>query len=122
MTERVKARNTTLAQQLSAIESELRRLGLWRENAPSDAALSSTVPFCIDTLSLAQWLQWILIPRIREVLRRGQPLPGNSNIHAIAEESFKEFGQESARLLMLIATLDQTLSEARPRGQDEPGS
>ncbi len=104
------SRNQQLRYLLMEIEQEMRLLDLWSDTAPSDRALASTEPFCIDTLELSQWLQWLLIPRMRELLNAGLPLPGNCNIHAIAEESFAELTQDSSRLLVLIEEFDTTLT------------
>ncbi|MEF0565218.1 YqcC family protein, partial [Pseudomonas aeruginosa] len=50
-----------LADQLLLIERELRALGWWSESSPAPEALASPEPFCVDTLALEQWLQWIFL-------------------------------------------------------------
>ncbi|OMH33947.1 YqcC family protein [Motiliproteus sp. MSK22-1] len=102
-------RHDRLRLQLTEIEQALRLLDLWSESKPDQRELASTQPFCIDTLSLDQWLQWILIPRMKELLDTGLPLPGNCNIHAIAEESFKDLRQDCSHLLVLLKQFDETL-------------
>lgn len=97
---------------LNEIEHELRQLELWRSAPPSPEALASTEPFCVDTLSLSEWLQWILIPRMRALIEGQLPLPGNCAIHAIAVESFKDPSLDCSALLALIEALDTALSEA----------
>ncbi|WP_207063336.1 YqcC family protein [Motiliproteus sp. SC1-56] len=95
---------------LVQIETELKELELWRETPPSPEALASTEPFCVDTLSLSEWLQWLLIPRMHALLEGGHPLPSSCNIQAIAEESFKELEQDCSALLEALAALDRTLT------------
>ncbi len=95
---------------LADIEQQLQRLELWSFKPPSADALASVEPFCIDTLNLSEWLQWIMLPRMKQLLDRELPLPGNCNIHGIAEESFKELGQDYSQLLSLIKSLDETLT------------
>ena len=48
---------TEIAEVLIDIEAQLRQLGLWDKIPPSTEALASTQPFCVDTLTLPQWLQ-----------------------------------------------------------------
>ena len=104
------SRDQQISQLLKEIEQELRLLGLWSETAPSKNALASSEPFCVDTLSLSEWLQWILIPRMQQLLSAGLPLPGNCNIHAMAEESFKPLTQDCSSLLILIKRFDECLT------------
>ncbi len=58
--------------------------GLWSEQIPSAAALGSRQPFACDTLSFEQWLQFIFIPRLHEMLSRGEMAPP-MNILAMAQ-------------------------------------
>ncbi|RDE24987.1 YqcC family protein [Motiliproteus coralliicola] len=94
---------------LDQIEQELRKLGLWSSMPPSPEALQSVEPFCVDTLSLSEWLQWILIPRMNALLDGGLPLPGYCQILPIAEESFKELKQDHSALLDAIDAFDKAL-------------
>ena len=95
---------------LDRIEAELQAHQLWRTAPPSTEALQSTEPFCVDTMSLSEWLQWILIPRMRALLDGNLPLPTNCSIHPIATESFKELDQDCSALLDAIAAFDQALA------------
>ena len=67
------ARVNALAEHLLLIERELRVLGWWQEQAPSAEALASQEPFCVDTLTFEQWLQWIFLPRMKQLLEAGAP-------------------------------------------------
>ena len=96
---------------LDEIEVELRRLELWRSSPPCPEALASTEPFCVDTLSLSEWLQWILLPRMRALIEGQLPLPANCAIHAIAVESFKDQPQDYSALLEKIRAFDATLGD-----------
>jgi uncharacterized protein YqcC (DUF446 family) len=95
---------------IDAIEHEMRRLALWSDEPPAVAAMASRVPFCYDTLKLWQWLQWILIPRLRLILSEGETLPGNCDIGPLAEVEFRRLSQDSSRLLGLIRELDRAIS------------
>jgi len=84
------ARLPAVAQQLLLIERELRMQGLWSSTAPTAQALASCEPFCVDTLPLEQWLQWIFLPRMKAIIEDDQPLPAVSGIHAMAEMVYGE--------------------------------
>jgi uncharacterized protein YqcC (DUF446 family) len=95
---------------MDAIEREMRRIELWAEDPPPVAAMASRVPFCYDTLRFWQWLQWILVPRIRLILADGDPLPAASEIAPLAEVEFRRLSQDTRRLLELIREFDRAIS------------
>ncbi len=98
-----------LTQLLDEVEREMRALDLWQATAPSAEALASVQPFCIDTLSFCEWVQWLMVPRFTAMIERRQPLPASSDIASMAEEVFKEIDADTGQLLRLIAEIDSTL-------------
>jgi len=94
---------------IKAIRDEMERLSLWEASPPSQDALSSQQPFCIDTLEFTQWLQWILIPRLEAILKTNIPLPDSSSIHPYAEEALNRCS-DSTQLIAHIKQLDNALS------------
>ncbi len=90
---------------VDGLEAELRRMELWDRVPPSAASLESTQPFCVDTLALSQWLQWLLIPRMRRILAGDGELPTASAIHPYAEDCFEHL-EDSTALLTLIRRFD----------------
>lgn len=64
-----------IRQQLLIIETLLRENHHWQMQAPGAAAFASQQPFCLDSMQPCEWLQWVLIPRLRALLDSGQPLP-----------------------------------------------
>lgn len=100
-----------IADQLLLIERELRALGMWKEVPPSDEALSSREPFCVDTLDFDQWLQWIFLPRMKAILERDLPLPSASGILAMAEMSWQDRPQASQGLRAALQQFDELISQ-----------
>ncbi|MFM4701956.1 YqcC family protein [Aeromonas bivalvium] len=95
---------------LGELSAELQRLERWQSDHPGEEALASTLPFCVDTLSFDQWLQFVLIPRMEQLVMLQAPLPANVSLYPMASESYKENLAEVADLLRLIARFDLLLS------------
>lgn len=96
-----------LAGALLALEQELRQQGLWTAQPPSPAALTSHEPFCIDTLPFENWLQWIFIPRMAQIVERGGILPAGCNIQPMGEEAFAHLGRRSHGLVSILGRIDR---------------
>lgn len=97
-------------QLLSAIEAQLKQQSLWQLDYPTIEALSSRLPFCCDTLTFAQWLQFILIPRMSALLEGEHPLPSEIAIAPMAQEAFKDMGIDANQLIDAIEQFDALLS------------
>lgn len=96
-----------MAQLLGQLEVELKRLSLWQAKPPSRQALASTQPFCIDTLTLPQWLQFVFIPKMAELLGHNQPVPSNIGIAPLAEHLYQNDADDKQTLLELLRAIDE---------------
>jgi len=99
-----------IADVLLEIESILRAYGRWDNNQPAMNKLNSTEPFCLDTLRFEQWLQWIFLPRMKQILEHGKPLPRKSGIHVYAQEYLQKKDPPTSRLLLHIKRFDDLIS------------
>jgi uncharacterized protein YqcC (DUF446 family) len=102
--------HTSIAELLIDIEAQLRQLVLWDKLPPPHEALQSDQPFSIDTLTLPQWLQFIFLPTLYQLLADEQPLPGRCGIAPMAEEYFRGLGLASGRLEEALQEMDRLLS------------
>jgi uncharacterized protein YqcC (DUF446 family) len=102
-----------IASALIDIEAELRRLQQWDAESPTPAALASVEPFCVDTLTLAQWLQFIFIPRMYALVDAQQLPPGRCEIQPMAEEYFRSSKLDVLPLLRHIARLDGLINQGK---------
>lgn len=102
---------TDVAEVLIDIESELRQLGLWDRQVPSNSALASSEPFCVDTLTLPQWLQFIFLPTLYRLLEVEEPLPARCGIAPMAREYFKGGGLPTSALESALVHIDNLLSD-----------
>lgn len=96
-----------LADAILTLELELRSLSMWQSEPPAAQALASNAPFCVDTLEFDQWLQWIFIPRMVEIIEQGDGMPGACNIRPMGEEAFAHLGRQQYRLLEILGQIDR---------------
>jgi len=101
---------TSVAELLIDIESELRTMGLWEPIPPPARALASEQPFCVDTLTIPQWLQFIFLPTLYRLLEERQVLPGRCGVAPMAEEYFKGSDMATDALIYALMQIDITLS------------
>lgn len=101
---------TEVAAVLIDIEAQLRQLGLWDRVHPSTEALASDQPFCVDTLTLPQWLQFVFLPTLYRMLEEGTSLPERCGISPMAEEYFRGSGLAVGELIGALSEVDELLS------------
>lgn len=106
------ARTLEVAEQLLLIERELRTQGWWADLPPSDKAMASHEPFCVDSMPFDQWLQWIFLPRMKVILEQGAPLPNVSGIQPMAEQVYGVGNAQSRELIKLLGEFDEILTGA----------
>lgn len=109
--------HATLAKQLDALTDELRYRGLWSTQRPALVALASSAPFCHDTLEFHAWLQWLFIPRVRQLIAAKAPLPPNCNIAPMAELHYTDASWDHTDLVDVLRQIDHTFAQAEGRWQ-----
>lgn len=100
--------HVAVASLLIDLEAVLRQRHHWQAEPLDPAALQSSEPFAVDTMTLAQWLQFIFIPRLRLLNEAGQRLPGRCEIVPIAEQYFSL--EADREVVAVIARLDELLN------------
>jgi uncharacterized protein YqcC (DUF446 family) len=76
---------------------------------PAVERFASTLPFCVDTLSIEQWLQFVFIPRMQALMDAGAALPRGSGLAAYAEVCFRDQMAERRDLIALLRAMDELL-------------
>lgn len=99
-----------IASVLIDIEAELRYLGLWEQEEPDEEALASTEPFCVDTLDLHQWLQFVFLPRMYLIVEARDMLPSECGIAPMAEEFYRGAELPVESLIVALHRVDRLLS------------
>lgn len=93
-------------QRLHAIEALMREHRHWQSTAPDSSAFASTQPFCMDTLEPLQWLQWVLLPRMHQLLDAQQALPGSFAVAPYYEMALEATHPFREIILPELAQLD----------------
>lgn len=102
-------RYTRLTQLLNELEINMQQARCWQQLPPSQAALNSTMPFCIDTMNLSQWLRFIFIPRMKALIERQGVLPEQISITPLAEEYFRESSTDGTLVLTTLTDIEALL-------------
>jgi uncharacterized protein YqcC (DUF446 family) len=77
------------------LEQSLRGAKLWSSSALSIEVLQSKLPFAFDTMSFEQWLQFVFIPRMSEIVSNKSALPDNLMLLPMAEHSMGSADKQS---------------------------
>lgn len=93
-----------VAESATKIEAEMRRAGLWQLSPLPPHAFDSNVAFCGDTMTCEQWIQFVLLPRVREIVADRGQLPQDSQVAAYAIRNLDVSGSDA--LLECLAEFD----------------
>ncbi|WP_224242398.1 YqcC family protein [Hyalangium gracile] len=96
---------TRAAEKIAAIEAEMKAIGVWSPQPLPESAYRFQRAFAADTMSFTQWLQFVLIPRVRSIIERGEDFPQGSRIAPQAVREFEGY-HRAARLTALLGEFD----------------
>ena len=100
-----------LASLLQAVEQELRAMQLWDQQTPSAQALVSDQPFAIDKLNFNQWLQFIFLPKMAEIVETASALPESCSTAPMAEEFYRAEQVDAISLIRHLAAIDALICD-----------
>lgn len=98
-----------VADRLLAIEIQLRQMNCWQSEPLAAEKYLSSEPFCLDTMSFEQWLQFVLVARLKQLVEDDQPLPTVSGVAPMAEEHYRSSSGPGQTLIRELAELDKLL-------------
>jgi uncharacterized protein YqcC (DUF446 family) len=98
------------------IEAELKVLTRWDKVPLSKEKYKDMGTFGSNTMSFVQWLQFVLLPRIREIVKEESDFPAGSMLTAYAIREFQG-DPDSGQLILLLYELDQLVNW--PEGEYE---
>jgi len=80
-----------IEKKIEEIKAEMKRIELWQEDNLPKAFLHSKEAFCADTMSLAQWLQFVFIPTVQDKLETNSHWPERSEVGVYATQQYLFF-------------------------------
>jgi uncharacterized protein YqcC (DUF446 family) len=98
-----------VADRLLAIETQLRQVNCWQSEPLDAEKYLSREPFCLDTMTFEQWLQFVLLARLKQLVEDDQPLPTISGVAPMAEEHYRSGPGPGQALIRELAALDKLL-------------
>ena len=102
-----------LEQALEELEATLKATSLWRVETPPPAAFESRQPFCLDTMSLPQWLRFVFVARLYALIEARAPLPAKCEVApAIAAYLQQQSAKASDQLLVVqsVERIDELIT------------
>jgi len=97
---------------LTAIEAEMRRIGMWQSEPLPETAYAFQEPFAMDTMAFPQWLQFVFIPRVQSIVQARGEFPASSNV---GTQAIREFdGVAAATKLVALLCEFADLFNTRP--------
>lgn len=90
---------------LEQLQDKLLEVGLWQDEPIDEQLLNSDMPFYLDTLSGEQWLQFVFIPKLRELLDNELHQNIKISLKPYFEETFKDHPHKES-LLSILANID----------------
>jgi len=88
-----------------AVELELRGLGRWSAEPPPPEAFENMGAFGGGTMAFEQWIQFVLLPRIREIVRTHGRFPSGSEVGVYAVRAL-DGDYDADGLCSLLSRLD----------------
>lgn len=89
----------------------MREQRLWDETPPSAEAMDSCQPFFIDTLTFPQWLQFVFICRVKDIIEQQDSLPTSSEIVPMAEEYLSQVNVQGKHIIRSLRAFDQLINQ-----------
>ena len=94
---------------LEMLETEMGKADLLGTEVPSETAMNSSAPFACDAMPFEAWLQFIFLPRMRQLIVQKQALPTSIAIAPMAEEVFQQMSEVGA-VIETLRRIDSLLS------------
>lgn len=101
---------TQFAHKIAEIEAEMKATGYWQPEPLPDQAYDSRRAFAMDTMTFPQWLQFVLIPRVADIIEHRGDFPTES---MVGTQAVREFDGDAAasRLVSLLSELDDIINK-----------
>ena len=90
---------------IEQIENEMKQAGFWQSEPLAPEQYDFRAAFAMDTMAFSQWLQFIFIPRVKEIIDTKGEFPSESQVAAQAVREFDGV-TEASTLVNLLSEFD----------------
>ncbi len=102
------------------IKEELKRLNRWQSDPLPAEKFENMGAFGSNTMAFEQWIQFILIPRIQQIVQDNDEFPSGSMLATYAVRAF-DGDYDTADLQNLLYDIDQLINSAEEYVSSSPG-
>jgi uncharacterized protein YqcC (DUF446 family) len=88
-----------IEQKITEIEAEMKHLGMWQSEPLPESAFTCKEAFCADSMTFPQWLQFVFIPEVHNVLSGKRQFPDKSEVGKYASQQFLFYSKEGDELV-----------------------
>ena len=91
---------------IAEIEAEMKRTGYWSTQPLPAEAYDFRQAFAMDTMAFPQWLQFVFIPRVRQIIDEQGAFPSQS---MVGTQAIREFDGDvnAEQLVSLLNDFDR---------------
>lgn len=106
------AHHELVLSKIQDLEKELRFLELWGgvEKMPEEERLNSTAPFGVGVIEFHEWLEYVLIFKLRAMIENEMPLPEKISTHIFAQVNYREEQEKFNKLINILRELDLAIN------------
>ena len=101
----MKATYENVLKKLTLIENEMKKINLWQKEPLKEEQYDFRAAFASDTMAYSQWLQFIFIPRVHQIIDEKGEFPSSSQVGTQAMREFDGV-YEAQKLVELLNDFD----------------
>ncbi len=80
---------------------------LWRMEPPGEDAFDSQQPFCVDTMTLPQWLRFVFVARLDALVQAGGALPEKCEVAPVVDTFLAQQGVKATDRLLVLKAVEE---------------
>jgi uncharacterized protein YqcC (DUF446 family) len=89
------------------IEAELKRIGWWMDDPPSEDTVLAGGAFGMGTVAFPTWLQVVFVKRLRQAAAGKFEIPSSSSVSTFAHREFDGYTEDIEGLMDLLYEVDR---------------
>ena len=74
----------SVSKRLATVVQSMKDAGVWDGPRPPEAAFENMGAFGMNTMPFTDWLRWVFVPRVEQLIATNGPWPGSSSVSAQA--------------------------------------